>query len=202
MCVRYMHISKAFTVALWLIACPNLFGFCAQYIFRILLASSPFEAMADAAAGQSLVPSGSVVSALVPSGSVPSGSFHRRSPKVEEGDYFKTRGPNSKLWCFGYSKPPCATWQGKKLLKLEKDAVFGPVHEVAVSQYFISVRAPMWYWGPETEDCSWHHGLVWVNVFHRRTKIHYAKKVRAEEIAMWKLNGWRDYWMDKASEWS
>ena len=89
------------------------------------------------------------------------------------------------------------------MVKLGKDEVFGPVREIRNVGKFITVGVPMWHSNADPGDRNeviWTKSLVWVNVFHKPSRIQFAHKVRSDELADWKRHGWVDHWLDVASD--
>ena len=124
----------------------------------------------------------------------------RRPPKPEVGDYFRTPGGQSLIFCFAYSTPhPTGPNRGEKVRKLRQDEVFGPVMRMHKNERFLSVEVPMWVerWDWGSRAWCWKKNLVWVNIFCYTNMVHFARMVPRQDVEEWKRRGW---WMDGLEE--
>ena len=103
-------------------------------------------------------------------------------PVIETGCYFKTRGPDSRIVCKAYTRPPGKG--GKFITRISKETFLGPVERYEHSREFATIEVRGW----------------WINVWkkgnerhpqHATSGISFARKVDQEVISSWENLGWR-----------
>ena len=106
-------------------------------------------------------------------------------PVIETGCYFKTRGPDSRIVCKAYTRPPGKG--GKYITSISKGAFLGPVGAYEHSREFATIEVDGWWINVWKKDkryrCS--------GISFTAPGIHFASKVTEQEMAVWEERGWR-----------
>ena len=116
-------------------------------------------------------------------------------PRPEIGQYWQSKGGNTRIVCKAYIDPPGAQRGGlSSVWSYPKGACLGLVHEVEFTNTFVSIRVP---------DPCCHGRLVWVNVFRRGIRgagIAYAYRTPPSIVRRWCENGWQHNWVYNSFE--
>ena len=114
-----------------------------------------------------------------------------KPPTPQVGDYYMTRKPPTTIRAKAYVDPPSARRTGlQSVWTYPCGSIIGPVHEVEVSKYYVTVRVP--------DPCDWGR-LVWVNVTFRKDAalydVQFATRVPQWVVRDWVSQGWSHPWV-------
>ena len=100
-------------------------------------------------------------------------------PVIETGCYFKTRGPDSRIVCKAYTRPPGKG--GKFITRISKETFLGPVERYEHSREFATIEVDGWWINVWKKDKRYRQNATGISF--AATGIPFARKVAGAEIS-------------------